>query len=178
MGDIPSWISVVIAAACAVGSLIGWWGSRKSEAEAQRIAERSAAALEAQVSQGRASAEQAAQAVEVAEEHAGAAARSAAASEKIAAALTPPPLVIEWSSRNSFWLRNTSDSPVEVEAFTDPDAFLREPFDVPVTLAAGESVSGDVTEAWGLPFPGTLSLRVAGKKSPVTVPLSGRPPKS
>lgn len=178
MGDIAEAVSAAVAAVCAIGSLIGWLGSRKSAARAERTAdqarqaaERTAAALEELTLSARADADRAEQALRVAQEHSESASRSAEAAEAIASAFLPDRLTAEWKSDKKFVLRNTSSAPVTVKAFADPDAFLRDPFTVPVTLAPGQSVSGLKTEAWGLPFPNELALIVEGEAAPVVVPL-------
>lgn len=178
MGDIAEAVSAVVAVVCAIGSLIGWLGSRKSQTSAERTAdqareaaERTAEALEELASKARADADRAERALQVAQEHSESASRSAEAVESIASAILPGPLTVEWKSDKQFVLRNTSSEPITVEDFADHEAFVHLPFSVPVTLAPGESVSGLKTAAWGRPFPDELVLVVKGEKDPVVVPL-------
>ena len=182
MGDIASLISAVIAAICAVGSLVGWFLSRK---EANKAAERASKALEASkrkaqaleslVVQGRDAAERAELAVSTAQEHSESALRSAEAVEAIAVAFKPAKLTMEWKSRNLFVLRNTSGAPITVTAFSDPDAFVWLPFEVPVTISPNKSVQGRALSVNGRDFPSELVLIIDGASSPVVVPTTGRP---
>lgn len=182
MGDVASLISAVIAVICAVGSLVGWFLARK---EANKAAERASKALEASerkaqaldslVAQGRDAVERAELAVSTAQDHAESALRSAEAVEAIAAALNPAELTLEWTSRSVFALRNTSGVPITITAFSDPDAFVRLPFDVPVDILPDRSISGRVLSVHGREFPSELVLVIDGTSSPVIVPTTGRP---
>mgnify|MGYP000962225139 CR=1 FL=1 len=178
MGDIAETVSAAVAAVCAIGSLIGWFYSRKSRDSAERTAdqareaaERTAEALEELASKARADADRAERALQVAQEHSESASRSAEAVESIASAFLPDPLTVEWKSEKKFVLRNTSSDPITVEDFADHEAFLCVPFTVPVTLDPGESVPGLKTGALGRAFPDELVLIVEGEKDPVVVPL-------
>lgn len=182
MGDIASLISAVIAAICAVGSLVGWFLARKEAnkaaeraSKALEASERKAKALESLVVQGRDAAERAELAVSTAQEHAESALRSAEAVEAIAAAFKPAKLTMEWKSRNLFVLRNTSGAPITVTAFSDPDAFVQLPFKVPVTISPNESIQGRALSVHGRDFPGELVLIIDGASSPVVVPTTDRP---
>ena len=182
MGDIASLISAVIAAICAVGSLVGWFLARKEAnkaaeraSKALEASERKAKALESLVVQGRDAAERAELAVSTAQEHSESALRSAEAVEAIATAFKPAKLTIEWNSRNLFVLRNTSGAPITVTAFSDPDAFVRLPFDVPVTILPNESIQGRALSVHGRDFPSELVLIIDGASSPVVVPTTDRP---
>lgn len=182
MGDIASLISAVIAAICAVGSLFGWLSARKEAnkaaeraSKALEASERKAKALESLVVQGRDAAERAELAVSTAQEHAESALRSAEAVEAIAAAFKPAKLTMEWKSRNLFALRNTSGAPITVTAFSDPDAFFRLPFEVPVTISPNASIQGRAISAHGRDFPSELVLIIDSASSPVVVPTTGRP---
>ena len=172
MGDIASLISAVIAAICAVGSLVGWFLARK---EANKAAERASKALESLVVQGRDAAERAELAVSTAQEHAESALRSAEAVEAIAAAFKPAKLTMEWKSRNLFALRNTSGAPITITAFSLPGAFVQLPFKVPVTISPNESIQGRALSVHGREFPSELVLVINDDSSPVVVPTTGRP---
>ena len=182
MGDIASLISAVIAAICAVGSLVGWFLARKEAnkaaeraSKALEASERKAQALESLVAQGRDAAERAELAVSTAQEHAESAMRSAEAVEAIAAAFKPAKLTMEWKSRKLFVLRNTSGAPITVTAFSDPDAFAQLPFEVPVTISPNESIRGRALSTHGREFPSELVLVVDDDSSPVVVPTTDRP---
>ena len=189
MQDAASWTSAGISAVCAVAGFIAWLKAQRAaaraeaaEAEARRIAAdhaRSAAeqaeSLKSLVAQGEAAATRAEESLQTAREHAESATRAATAEESIASVLTPPRLVIEWSSSKQFALRNTSSSPITVESFTTPESFIRDPFFTPVTIQPGRSVSGAADEGMGYPFPDELVLDVEGEDEPVVVPATGRP---
>lgn len=182
MGDVASLISAVIAAICAIGSLFGWLSARKEAnkaaeraSKALEASERKAQALESLVVQGRDAAERAELAVSTAQEHAESALRSAEAVEAIAAAFKPAKLTMEWISRNLFALRNTSEVSITVTDFSDPDAFVRLPFEVPISVSPNKSVQGRAISAHGRDFPSELVLIIDGASSPVVVPTTGRP---
>lgn len=182
MGDVASLISAIIAAICAVGSLVGWFFARKEAnivaeraSKALEASERKAQALESLVMQGRDAAERAELAVNTAQEHAESALRSAEAVEAIAAAFKPAKLTMEWKSRNLFVLRNTSGAPITVTDFSARDKFIRLPFDVPVTISPNESIQGRALSVHGRDFPGELVLIIDGASSPVVVPTTGLP---
>lgn len=183
MGDIASFISAVIAAICAVGSLVGWFLARKEAnkaaeraSKALEASERKAKALESLVVQGRDAAERAELAVSTAQEHSESALRSAEAVEAIAVAFKPAKFTMEWNSRNLFVLRNTSGAPITVTDFSDPDAFVRQPFEVPITISPNKSIQGRALSVHGREFPSELVLIIDGASSPVVVPTTGRPP--
>ena len=180
MGDVGALISAVVAVLCAIGSFIGWLGSRKSAAKAEEQvakalepAERQA--LEALVSQSRDSAQRAERAVNTAQNHAESASRSAEAVETIASTLKPTQLTVEWISHNSFALRNTTTTPITVTALAEPEIYIRQPLYLPVEIAPLSSVRGTAVDAWGRSFPNELKLIVEGTASPVVVPTTGRP---
>ena len=182
MGDVGALISAVVAVLCAIGSFIGWLGSRKSAAKAEEqvakaleSAERQAKALEALVSQSRDSAQRAERAVNTAQNHAESASRSAEAVETIASTLKPAQLTVEWISHNSFALRNTTTTPITVTALAEPEIYIRQPLYLPVEIAPLSSVRGTAVDAWGRSFPNELKLIVEGTASPVVVPTTGRP---
>jgi hypothetical protein len=182
MGDIASLMSAVLAAICAVGSLVGWFLARKEAnkaaeraSKALEASERKAQALESLVVQGRDAAERAELAVSTAKEHAESAMRSAEAVEAIAAAFKPAKLTMEWMNRNLFALRNTSGVPITITAFSHPNAFVQLPFKVPVTISPNESIQGRATSAHGRDFPSELALIIDSASSPVVVPTTGRP---
>lgn len=182
MGDIASLISAVIAAICAVGSLVGWFLARKEAniaaeraSKALEASERKAQALESLVVQGRDAAERAELAVSTAQEHSESALRSAEAVEAIAAAFKPAKFTMEWSGRNLFALRNTSGFPITITAFSHPNAFVKLPFKVPVTISPNASIQGRAISAHGRDFPSELVLIIDGASSPVVVPTTGRP---
>ena len=182
MGDIASLMSAVIAAICAVGSLVGWFLARKEAnkaaeraSKALEASERKAQALESLVVQGRDAAERAELAVSTAKEHAESAMRSAEAVETIAAAFKPAKLTMEWKSRNLFVLRNTSGVPISVTAFSHPNAFVQLPFEVPITILPNESIQGRALSVHGREFPSELVLIIDSASSPVVVPTTGRP---
>lgn len=182
MGDIASLMSAVLAAICAVGSLVGWFLARKEAnkaaeraSKALEASERKAQALESLVVQGRDAAERAELAVGTAKEHAESAMRSAEAVEAIAAAFKPAKLTMEWMNRNLFALRNTSGVPITITAFSHPNAFVQLPFKVPVTISPDESIQGRATSAHGRDFPSELALIIDSASSPVVVPTTGRP---
>lgn len=182
MGDIASLISAVIAAICAVGSLVGWILARKEAnkaaeraSKALEASERKAQALESLVVQGRDAAERAELAVSTAQEHSESALRSAEAVEAIAAAFKPAKFTMEWRDRNLFALRNTSGVPITITAFSHPNAFVKLPFKVPVTISPNESIQGRATSAHGCDFPSELVLVIDGASSPVVVPTTDRP---
>jgi hypothetical protein len=182
MGDIASLMSAVLAAICAVGSLVGWFLARKEAnkaaeraSKALEASERKAQALESLVVQGRDAAERAELAVSTAKEHAESAMRSAEAVEAIAAAFKPAKLTMEWMNRNLFALRNTSGVPITITAFSHPNVFVQLPFKVPVTISPNESIQGRATSAHGPDFPSELALIIDSASSPVVVPTTGRP---
>ena len=182
MGDIASLMSAVLAAICAVGSLVGWFLARKEAnkaaeraSKALEASERKAQALESLVVQGRDAAERAELAVSTAKEHAESAMRSAEAVEAIAAAFKPAKLTMEWMNRNLFALRNTSGVPITITAFSHPNAFVQLPFKVPVTISPNESIQGRATSAHGRDFPSELALIIDSASCPVVVPTTGRP---
>ena len=182
MGDIASLISAVIAAICAVGSLVGWFLARKEAnkaaeraSKALEASERKAKALESLVVQGRDAAERAELAVSTAQEHSESALRSAEAVEAIAAAFKPAKFTTEWRDRNLFALRNTSGVPITITAFSHPNAFVKLPFKVPVTISPNASIQGRAISAHGRDFPSELVLIIDGASSPVVVPTTGRP---
>ena len=182
MGDIASLMSAVLAAICAVGSLVGWFLARKEAnkaaeraSKALEASERKAQALESLVVQGRDAAERAELAVSTAKEHAESAMRSAEAVEAIAAAFKPAKFTMEWRDRNLFALRNTSGVPITITAFSHQNAFVQLPFKVPVTISPNESIKGRATSAHGREFPSELALIIDSASSPVVVPTTGRP---
>lgn len=183
MGDVASLISAVIAAICAIGSLFGWLSARKEAnkaaeraSKALEASERKAQALESLVVQGRDAAERAELAVSTAQEHSESALRSAEAVEAIAAAFKPAKFTMEWRDRNLFALRNTSEAPITITAFSHPNAFVKLPFKVPVTISPNESIQGRATSAHGRDFPSELVLVIDDDSSLVVVPTTGRPP--
>ena len=125
--------------------------------------------------QGRDAAERAELAVSTAQEHSESALRSAEAVEAIAAAFKPAKFTMEWRDRNLFALRNTSEAPITITAFSHPNAFVKLPFKVPVTISPNESIQGRATSAHGRDFPSKLALIIDSASSPVVVPTTGRP---
>ncbi|MFC2545851.1 MAG: hypothetical protein ACFNX4_03260 [Actinomyces oris] len=185
MGDIGALISAFVAALCAIGSFIGWLGSKKSEAKAEEqvakaleSAERQAKALEDLASQSRDFAQRAERAVSTAQNHAESASRSAEAVEIIASTLKPAQLTVEWISHSNFALRNTTATPIAVTALAEPEIYIRQPLDLPAEIAPLSSIRGTAVDAWGCSFPNELKLIVEGTASPVVVPTTGRPQKS
>ncbi|WP_136192010.1 hypothetical protein [Actinomyces procaprae] len=177
--DAATWLTAGLSVIAMLGSFAGWLlGSRQAKKDAQareNEAKQRDTKFQEFLDLTRAAAQRAEASAKAAEEQAQALQRAAVGTEAIAAAVTPPRLLLSWGSRRSFSLRNTSPEPATIEAFANPEAFFKLPFSVPVTLSPGESLRGSAFDAHGRPFPPQLALRVDGTDAPVFVPADGRP---
>ena len=137
----------------AIGAGCAWWfakGSKKARDAAKQSEERAARSLAA------------------AEEQAAAVAR-------LARRFARPDLAVEWKSNEYFALRHTTEDDIRVEEVLTDLTYVVLRLDVPATIRAGMSLSGQFVDHLGGQHLDEIEVRLTGRAEPFVVALTGRP---
>ena len=153
MESLSDWVGVGLTALSLAGAGASWWWSnvsRKAREAARKSEERAARALAA------------------AEEQAADVAR-------LARRFARPDLDVEWVNHELFALRNTTEEDIRVEEILTDLTYVVLRLDVPATIRAGMSLSGQFVDHLGGQHLDEIEVRLTGRAEPFVVALTGRP---